>query len=170
MNSALRCDDPVLVIEHVELFQKDGPVPLDDLDFCIPFGKARIVRPGSACTVLAWASMVDKARQAALERDVDAEIIDLRTLDPTGLDWETVEASIRRTNRVLIAEQGARGTAMGSKLVQEIQARMFDYLDHEIIHVTGSLAAPVVSAPLNGAALAGVPEIAEGLSRLVASA
>jgi 2-oxoisovalerate dehydrogenase E1 component len=170
MNSALRCDDPVLVVEHVELFQKDGPVPLDDLDFCIPFGKARIVRSGSACTVLAWASMVGKACEAALDRHVDAEIIDLRTLDPTGLDWETVEASIRRTNRVLIAEQGARGTAMGAKLVQEIQARVFDYLDHEIVHVTGSWAAPVVSAPLNGAALAGAPEIGEGLSRLVAGA
>jgi 2-oxoisovalerate dehydrogenase E1 component len=170
MNSALRCDDPVLVIEHVELFQKEGFVPADDLDFSIPFGKALVVRPGSACTVLSAASMVDKACQAALDSGVDAEVIDLRTLDPTGLDWEAVEASVRRTNRVLIAEQGARGTSLGAKLVQEIQARVFDYLDHEIVHVTGSLAAPVVSAPLNKAALAGSAQIAEGLSRLVASA
>jgi 2-oxoisovalerate dehydrogenase E1 component len=166
MNAALRCDDPVLVIEHVELFQTEGPVPSDDLDFCVPFGKARIVRPGSACTILAAASMVDKARKAASDSGVDAEIIDLRTLDPTGLDWATVEASIRRTNRVLIAEQGARGSSLGARLAHEIQTRVFDYLDHEIVQVTGSLAAPVVSAPLNRAALADSAEIVAGLSRL----
>jgi 2-oxoisovalerate dehydrogenase E1 component len=168
MNAALRCDDPVLVIEHVELFQNEGPVPAGDLDYCIPFGKARVVRSGSACTVLTAASMVEKAHRAALDSGVDAEIIDLRTLDPTGMDWAVVEDSIRRTNRVMIAEQGARGTAYGSKLVHEIQTRVFDYLDHEIVHVTGGQAAPVVSAPLNRAALAGSAEIAAGLARLVA--
>ena len=166
MNSALRCDDPVLVIEHVELFQTEGPVPTRDLDFCVPFGKARTVRSGSACTILAAASMVDKAVQAARESGVDADIIDLRTLDPLGLDWNSVEASIRRTNRVLIAEQGMHGTSLGAKLAHEIQLRVFDYLDHEIVHVTGSRAAPVVSAPLNRAALAGPAEIIAGLSRL----
>jgi 2-oxoisovalerate dehydrogenase E1 component len=168
MNAALRCDDPVLVIEHVELFQNEGPVPAGDLDYCIPFGKARVVRSGSACTVLTAASMVEKAHRAALDSGVDAEIIDLRTLDPTGMDWAVVEDSIRRTHRVMIAEQGARGTAYGSKLVHEIQTRVFDYLDHEIVHVTGGQAAPVVSAPLNRAALAGSAEIAAGLARLVA--
>jgi 2-oxoisovalerate dehydrogenase E1 component len=170
MNAALRCSDPVLVVEHVELFQSEGPVPRDDLGYCVPFGKARVVRPGATCTVLAAGTMVEKARTAATESGIDAEIIDLRTLDPTGLDWPGIEDSIRRTNRVLIAEQGARGTSLGARLTQEIQTRVFDYLDHEIVHVTGSLSAPVVSAPLNRAALAGVPEIAGAMSRLVASA
>ena len=61
MNSALRCDDPVLVIEHVQLFQTEGLVPKEDLDYCVRLGAARIVRPGNACTVLASAAMVAEA-------------------------------------------------------------------------------------------------------------
>jgi 2-oxoisovalerate dehydrogenase E1 component len=114
--------------------------------------------------------MVEKAREAAEFTGIDAEIIDLRTLDPTGLDWPAIEASVRRTNRVLVAEQGARGAAWGTHIVAELQGRVLDYLDHEILHVTGSLSAPVVSAPLNRAALAGSAEIAHAMSKLVANA
>ncbi|RUV36262.1 MFS transporter, partial [Mesorhizobium sp. M7A.F.Ca.MR.228.00.0.0] len=78
MNSALKCDDPVVVIEHVELFPSEGPVPADDRDYCVRLGKAKIVRPGSACTLLTSASMVAVASQVVEETGVDAEIIDLR--------------------------------------------------------------------------------------------
>jgi 2-oxoisovalerate dehydrogenase E1 component len=168
MNSAVRCNDPVVIIEHAELFQTAGPVPAGDLDYCIPLGKAKVVRPGSACTVLAAASMVKAATDAAQETGIDAEVIDLRSLDPTGLDWPTIEASVKRTNRIVIAEQTARGTAVGARIVDELQTRLFDYLDHEIVRVTGGFAAPVVSKVLNQAALAGQAEVARGLREVMA--
>ncbi len=163
MNSAVRCNDPVAIIEHFELFQAAGPVPIGDLDYCIPLGKAKVVRPGNACTVLTAATTVKAAVDAAEETGIDAEVIDLRSLDPTGLDWTTIEASVKRTNRIVIAEQTARGTSVGARIVDELQTRLFDYLDHEIVRVTGGLAAPVVSRVLNQAALAGRAEVAHGL-------
>jgi len=166
MNSALACNDPVVVIEHVELFQTEGPVPAGDLDYCIPLGKAKVVRSGTACTVLTATNMVAAAKQAVEELGIDAEIVDLRSLDPTGWDWDVISASVRKTNRVLIAEQTQRGLSIGARLTQEIQDRLFDYLDHEILHVTGSLSAPVVSAPLNRAALGGPAGIKAALETL----
>lgn len=166
MNAALKCNDPVVVIEHVELFTTEGPAPESDRDYCVRLGKARIVRPGGACTLLANASMVPLARQVVEETGIDAEIVDLRSLDPTGLDWPLVEASIRKTNRVAIVEQVARGLSLGGRLTQEIQDRLFDYLDHEVLHVTGSLSAPVVSAPLNRAALGGADKLRAALQTL----
>ncbi len=148
------------------MFPSEGPVPAEDRDYCVRLGKAKIVRPGSACTLLTSASMVSVARQVVEETGVDAEIIDLRSLDPTGLDWPLVEASIRKTNRVAVVEQVQRGLSLGARLTQEIQDRVFDYLDHEILHVTGSLSAPVVSAPLNRAALGGADKLKAALRSL----
>src|SRR5207245_6452596 len=170
MNTALRCNDPVLIIEHVELFQTLGPQPKRDPDRCLPFGRARGVRPGSACTVLPAAAMVKPAVEAAASAGIDAEVIDLRTLDPLGLDWATVSASLARTHRALVVEQTARGHGIGARIVQELQERCFDQLDHEILRVTGSQAAPVVSRPLNQAALAGAADIANGLRRVMGQA
>jgi len=170
MNSAIRCNDPVVIVEHAELFQSAGPIPSGDLDYCIPLGKAKIVRAGGACTVLAAATTVKAAVDAAAETAIDAEVIDLRSLDPTGLDWPTIEASVKRTNRIVVAEQTARGTSVGARIVEELQTRIFDYLDHEIVRVTGGLAAPVVSKVLNQAALAGQAEIALGLRAVMGMA
>ena len=80
-NSAVRCNDPVAIIECQALYQGSGLVP-DDLDYCIPFGKARIVRPGSACTVVTCANMVPVSVAAAEDAGIDAEVIDLRTPRP----------------------------------------------------------------------------------------
>jgi 2-oxoisovalerate dehydrogenase E1 component len=168
MNAALRCDDPVLVIEHVQLFQTEGPVPKDDLDYCVRLGAARVLRPGKACTVLASAAMVGEALAAAEETGIDAEVIDLRSLDPYGLDWATIGASVKRTNRVMIAEQTTRGITLGPQIASEIQARLLDHLDHEILQVSGGRASPTVSAPLNRAAIAGKAEVAAAMRRLVA--
>ncbi len=168
MNAALRCEDPVLVIEHVQLFQAEGPVPKGDLDYCVRLGSARVVRPGKACTVLASAAMVGEALVAAEETGIDAEVIDLRSLDPFGLDWATIGASVERTNRVMIAEQTTRGITLGPQIASEIQARFLDHLDHEILQVSGGRASPTVSAPLNRAAIAGKAEVAAAMQRLVA--
>ena len=163
MNSALTCRDPVLVIEHVDLYASTGPAPVDDLDFHIPIGKAKVVRPGTAITVLTYLSMVCPCVEAAEALGVDAEIIDLRTLDRAGLDWDTIGASIAKTNNVMVVEQGPQGTAYGTLLGDEIQRRYLDWLDQPVRRVVGGEAAPAVSKVLERATLAGVPEIEAGL-------
>lgn len=166
MNSALACDDPVLILEHTELYQREFEVPKGDRDFCIPFGAARVVRPGAACTVLATSVMAQNAVKAAADTGVDAEIIDLRTIDRHGIDWDLIGRSVDKTGRVIIAEQTARGMSMGAVWAAEIQERFFDCLDYEILRVTGGVAAPAVSAVLNRAALASTADVAAALLRI----
>lgn len=163
LNAALRCDDPVLVVEHTELYQREFDVPAGDRDFIIPFGRAHLVRPGTACTVLATSVMVAHAVKAAEDTDIDAEVIDLRNIDHHGIDWDLIGQSIDRTGRVIIAEQTARSMSMGAVWADGIQTRFFDSLDHEILRVTGGLAAPTVSAVLNRAALGSAADIREAL-------
>jgi 2-oxoisovalerate dehydrogenase E1 component len=120
--------------------------------------------------VVAYSKMVGLALDAAVETGIDAEVIDLRTVDPWGMDWATVEASVRRTGRLLIVEQGARGPTLGARIAQEIQERCFDWLDHEILRITGGDAAPVVSRVLEQAALSGTSQVAAGLRAVVSPA
>lgn len=168
MNSALRCKDPVLVLEHVDLYASKGLAPVDDLDYCIPFGKARVVRAGRSATVLTYSAMVAPTVAAADRLSVDAEVIDLRSLDRAGLDWDTIGASIRKTGNVLIVEQGSIGTSYGGMLADEIQRRFFDWLDQPVQRVHGAEASPSVSKVLEAAAAAGPREIEDGLRRVMA--
>ncbi len=170
MNSALACEDPVLVIEHVGLYQTSGPVPKDDLDFFIPLGKAKVVRTGRTLTIITYLGMVRHCMDAAEAMGVDAEIIDLRSLDRAGIDWTTIETSVRKTNNVLIVEQGSLGTSYGTILGDEIQRRLFDWLDQPIIRVFGGEASPSVSKVLERAAMAGRAEVEAGLRAAMANA
>ncbi|MGE8317466.1 MAG: alpha-ketoacid dehydrogenase subunit alpha/beta [Comamonas sp.] len=163
LNAAMRCSDPVLIVEFNELFKQVGPVPKEDWDYIVPIGKARIARAGRRCTVLGYGTMVDVACEVAERTGIDAEVIDLRTLDPLGVDWETIGASVRRTNALLVVEQTTRGTSIGSRVVSEAQSRLFDWLDHEIVHVSGTESSPVVSKVLERAALAGADAVEAAL-------
>ena len=163
MNAALELNDPVLVLEHIDLYQDLGDIPETDLDYQIPFGKAAIRRSGKDATVLTYLSMVKHSLTAVEQSGIDAEVIDLRWLDRASLDWSTIEASIKKTNNVLIVEQGAQGTSYGAWLADEIQRRYFDYLDQPIQRVTGGEASPSISKVLECAAIAGVEEVVAGL-------
>jgi 2-oxoisovalerate dehydrogenase E1 component len=167
MNSALRCLDPVVVLEHVDLYTSVGPGPVDDFDYCLPVGRAAVRRTGSDVTVLTYLAMTAYTLQAVEQvGDVDAEVIDLRWLDRASIDWATIEASVRKTNRVLIAEQGARGTSYGAWLADELQRRCFDWLDHPVERVTGGEASPSISKVLERAAIAQSAEVAAALRRI----
>ena len=168
MNAALAGQDPVLVIEHVELYQREGLIP-EDLDYVIPLGRAKIVRQGQALTVLTYSAMVHHAQAAVEALGLDAEIIDLRTLDYATFDWETVGASLRKTHNVLIVEQGAEGTSYGGRLADKIQAAYFDWLDQPVQRVHGREASPTISKVLERAAFAGQSEIEAGLRRVMAA-
>lgn len=167
MNFALACNDPVLVIEHVDLYSKSGLLPENNLDYQIPFAKAAVRRQGQALTILTYLSMVDHSLEAVEQTGVDAEVIDLRFLDRASLDWDTIEASIRKTNNVLIVEQGNQGTSYGGWLSDELQRRCFDWLDQPIQRVHGTEGAPSISKVLERAAAARTEEVVEGLQRVM---
>ncbi|MGO4812224.1 thiamine pyrophosphate-dependent enzyme [Cupriavidus sp. 2MCAB6] len=167
MNTALACKDPVLVIEHVDLYNASGVGPVDDFDYHLPVGKAAVRRNGSDVTVITYLSMVGHSLEAVEQTGIDAEVIDLRWLDRASLDWDTIGQSIRKTNNVLIAEQGARGTSYGGWLADEIQRRYFDWLDQPVQRVTGAEAAPSISKVLERAAAARTEEVVEGLRQVM---
>jgi 2-oxoisovalerate dehydrogenase E1 component len=169
MNSALRCEDPVVVLEHVDLYNTSGPAPVDDLDYCLPVGKAAVRRPGADVTVLSYLAMTNYVLDAVQALGtVDAEVIDLRWLDRASIDWDTIGQSIRKTNNVLIAEQGAIGTSYGGWLADEIQRRFFDWLDQPVQRVTGGEASPSISKVLERAAIAQSAEVAAALTAMTA--
>jgi 2-oxoisovalerate dehydrogenase E1 component len=131
LRTAIRCDDPVLFLEHKRLYRETyGRAVYPGPDYCIPFGKAKIVRPGKDLTVVTYGAIVPRALQAAQrlhrEKGVDVELIDLRTLSP--YDWETIAESVRKTNRVIIAHEDMLSWGYGA----EIAARIADELFHDL--------------------------------------
>jgi 2-oxoisovalerate dehydrogenase E1 component len=166
MNAALALQDPVLVIEHVDLYGTADRVPDIDLDYVIPPGRAAIRRKGSDVTVISYLSMVAHCLEAIDQTDVDAELIDLRWLDRASIDWDTIAASVRKTNAVLLVEQGARGSSYGGWLADEIQRRLFDWLDQPIERVSGEEASPSISRVLERAAIARTEEVVAGLEKI----
>src|SRR5688500_18144545 len=166
MNAALALEDPVLVIEHVDLYNEKDTVIAGDLDYIIPPGTAAIRREGKDVTVISYLSMVRHSLEAIEETGIDAELIDLRWLDRASIDWDTIEASVRKTNAVLIVEQGARGTSYGGWLADEIQRRLFDWLDQPVERVSGEEASPSISRVLERAAIAGTEQIVAGLEKM----
>ena len=169
MNAALAIEDPVLVLEHVDLYGTEGDIPVDDLNYQIPFGRAAVRRAGRDVTVLTYLSMVSHSLEAIEQTGIDAELIDLRFLDRASLDWETIGESVRKTNAVLIVEQGGLGTSYGGWLADEIQRRFFDWLDQPVQRVTGGEAAPSISKVLERAAIARTSDVVGGLERVRAA-
>jgi 2-oxoisovalerate dehydrogenase E1 component len=166
MNAALALQDPVLVIEHVDLYGTADRVPEGDLDYVIPPGTAAIRRAGSDVTVISYLSMVKHSLEAIEQSGIDGELIDLRWLDRASIDWATIEESVKKTNAVLIVEQGAQGTSYGGWLADEIQRRLFDWLDQPVQRVTGGEASPSISKVLERAAIARTEEVVAGLERV----
>jgi 2-oxoisovalerate dehydrogenase E1 component len=167
MNSALRCQDPVLVLEHVDLYNSTGPGPVDDYDYYLPVGQAVVRRPGRDVTILSYLGMVPRVLAAVDESgQVDAEVIDLRWLDRASIDWAAIEASLAKTNKIMIAEQGALGTSYGGWLADEIHRRFFDLLDAPVWRVTGGEASPSISRVLERAAIAQRGDVAAALAEI----
>lgn len=170
INTALACDDPVAVLEHdADLYSSMGDVPVDDLDYFLPVGRAALRREGSDATVISYLSMVPRCLAAVDQAGVSADVIDLRWLDRASVDWRTIEASIKKTNTVLLVEQGAIGTSWGTWMADEIQRRYFDWLDAPVERVTGGEASPSVSKVLERAALGQTEDIVSALKNLVAA-
>lgn len=154
-NTAMHSLDPVVFLEHHALYSESFPVPSDDLDYCVPFGQASLVREGSAITVAAYGSLVSRVMAIAdeLAGEASIEVIDLRTLDLTSLDFTTIGTSLEKTGAFAIVEQAAGGQALGHRVVAEVTQRYFDFLDAPPGVVTSMDVPNPVSKKLEAAAM-----------------
>ncbi len=138
LRTAIRCDDPVLFLEHKRLYRETfGRSPYPGPDYMVPFGKAKIVRPGHDLSVVTYGAVVPRALQAAqrLEREhgVSVELIDLRTLSP--YDWEAIATSVSKTSRVLVAHEDMLSWGYGAEIAARIADELFDHLDAPVKRV-----------------------------------
>jgi len=138
LRTAIRCDDPVLFLEHKRLYRETyGRTPYPGPDYMIPFGKAKIVQPGTDLTVITYGAVVPRALQAAqkIEREhgVKVELIDLRSLNP--FDWETIALSVGKTNRALVAYEDTLSWGYGAEIAARIADQLFDHLDAPVRRV-----------------------------------
>ena len=138
LRTAIRSDDPVLFLEHKRLYRESyGRAPYPGPDFAIPFGKAKIVRPGRHITLITYGAVVPRALQAVerayREHGIEVEVIDLRTLNP--YDWEAIATSVRKTSRVIVAHEDMISWGYGAEIAARIADELFDYLDAPVKRV-----------------------------------
>lgn len=137
LKTAIRSNDVVIFIEHEMLYATKGLVPEEE--YLIPFGVADVKRPGSDVTIVAWSKMVNEALHAATmlaEEGIEAEVLDPRTLDP--FDWESLYASVGRTRRCVVAEEGWRTLGVGAEIAARVQERFFHELDAPVQRVAAA--------------------------------
>ena len=160
LKAAIRDDNPVVFIEHESLYGAKGEVPEGE-DELVEFGTAAIRREGTDVTIVGISRMAITAQKAAKElseeHDVSAEVIDPRTLRP--LDLDTILASVRKTNRCVIVEEGWPHGGVGANLAALIQEHAFDHLDAPILRVTGLDLPMPYSKPLEQIAFPHEPQI-----------
>src|SRR5213595_1017907 len=159
LKSAIRDPNPVIFLENEILYGQSGPVPKLD-DYTVPIGKAKVVRPGDNVTIVAWSIGMSYALKAAEElakKHIMAEVIDLRTIRP--MDTETVLASVRKTGRCVVVEEGWQQSGVGAEVATRIMESAFDYLDAPVARVSGKDVPMPYAANLEKLALPSVAEV-----------
>ena len=169
LRTAIRSDDPVLFLEHKHLYRQpynrsEYPGP----DFTIPFGKARMVREGTDVSVITYGAVVHRAEVAAAElarNGISAEILDLRSLSP--YDWEAVAATVRKTNRVLVAYEDTRSWGYGAEIAARIADELFDELAAPVRRVAATDTFVAYQPRLEDAILPQTEDIARAIRDLM---
>jgi pyruvate dehydrogenase E1 component beta subunit len=161
LKAAIRDPNPVIFLENELLYGQSFPVPKLD-DFVLPIGKARIARAGKDVTLVAWSMGMSYALKAAEElakQDIDAEVIDLRTIRP--MDTETIVASVKKTGRLVTVEEGWPQSGVGAEIAARMMEHAFDYLDAPVTRVAGKDVPMPYAANLEKLALPSVAEVVE---------
>jgi pyruvate dehydrogenase E1 component beta subunit len=168
LKAAIRDDDPVIFIEHKQLYMTDGEVPEED--YLIPLGEAEVKRPGSDVTLVAWSHMTLKSLQAAEElatEGVDTEVIDLRTISP--MDIGCVLDSVRRTGRLVIAQEAVKRGGVGSDIAAMVAEQAWDSLRAPILRIAGKNTVIPFNLALEKAAVPQVADLVAGVRSVVES-
>ena len=137
LRTSIRCDDPVLFLEHKHLYRQIyNKSQYPSKDFLIPFGKAKKVREGSDVSIITFGALVERSNQAAKrleQQGISVEIIDLRTLVP--YDWEAIAESVKKTSRVIVAHEDPLSYGYGAEIAARISTELFEYLDAPVQRV-----------------------------------
>ncbi len=166
LRTSIRCDDPVLFLEHKHLYRQaynKSPYPGDD--FMIPFGKAKKVREGNDLSIITYGALVQRSLVAARQAEqqgISVEIIDLRTLNP--YDWNAVAESVKRTSRVIVAHEDSLSWGYGAEIAARISSEIFEHLDAPVRRV-GALDTFVGYAPQLEDAI--LPQVGDVLRAIV---
>jgi pyruvate dehydrogenase E1 component beta subunit len=163
LKAAIRDPNPVMFLENEILYGHSFPVPKVD-DYVVPIGKAKIARAGRDVTLVAWSIGMTYALKAAEELakdNIEAEVIDLRTLKP--MDIEAIMESVKKTNRLVTVEEGWRQSGVGAEIAATVMEQAFDWLDAPVLRVTGKDVPMPYAANLEKLALPSVAEVVEAV-------
>jgi pyruvate dehydrogenase E1 component beta subunit len=166
LKAAIRDDNPVVMFEGERLYAIKGEVP--EGEHVVPLGKADVKREGRDVTIITWSRMyyfVQEAAEALAKEGIEAEILDLRTLRP--LDEEAILASVRKTNRAVIVEEGWPHSGVGAQVVDIIQSKAFDDLDAPVYRVTGLDVNMSYAANLENATQPDAPKIISAVKKVL---
>jgi 2-oxoisovalerate dehydrogenase E1 component len=169
LRTAIRCDDPVLFLEHKHLYRQTynkGAYP--GADFMIPFGKARVVREGRDVSIITYGATVQRsivaAKRVEEEQGLSVEVIDLRSLSP--YDWEAIARSVKKTNKALVVHEDMRSWGFGAEIAARIADELFEHLDGPVRRVAAMDTFVSYCPDLEDEILPQVDDIVEGVSDL----
>ncbi|HEY2118226.1 MAG TPA: dehydrogenase E1 component subunit alpha/beta [Candidatus Acidoferrum sp.] len=169
LRTAIRCDDPVMFLEHKHLYRQPyNRAEYPGADYTVPFGKARLVKEGTDVSIITYGAVVHRAEvaAAALQREgISAEIIDLRSLVP--YDWEAIAATVRKTHRVIVAYEDMMSFGYGAEISSRIAEELFDELDAPIKRVAATDTFCGYQPKLEDATLPQTGDIANAVKRIL---